>query len=270
MKSSFFVHIPQYPVNRFVQFIWISKGGQDDSKSRVLPNGTIELILNFGDIQKTLDSESFLVRNTFKNFWVAGIQGGPLIIQSESDTDLLGIRFKPGGAYPFFKLPVSELFDQVVEADWLKTELDILREQVYELNDDNLAARHVEQYLLEKLGTVEINIATNFVLHQLANVNPPVTIEQLIAKTGYSHKHMVSLFKQQVGISPKLLQRILRFQEILRAAKVSESLKWNDILYAHSFFDPSHFVNDFKKLSGITPDQYLASKTFDENHCLIR
>ncbi len=270
MKSTFFAYVPSYPVSRYVQFIWISTGENDTTKSRVLPNGVVELILNFGNIQKTLDDKYFQTKNIFKNAWVAGMQKTPLIIQSETDTNLLGIRFKPGGAYSFFKFPLTETTGQVLETDWINTELALLREQIYDLKDNNLICNHVEQYLLKKIGGLEINKATQFVIDSLSAGSDPLSINQLIDQTGYSHKHFISIFKDQVGVSPKTLQRILRFQKVIRLAASNENLKWQDVIYKFNYYDPSHFVNDFKKLSGITPDQYLASRTFDENHCVIR
>ncbi len=41
-----------------MQFVWISKGDNDNTKSKILPNGVIELILNFGNKQKTLNRDT--------------------------------------------------------------------------------------------------------------------------------------------------------------------------------------------------------------------
>ena len=65
----------------------------------------------------------------FKNYWVAGLQTHPLIIQSLTDTNLIGVRFLPGGAYPFFKFPINKLSDTVVEADWMKQVAQTLGKQ---------------------------------------------------------------------------------------------------------------------------------------------
>jgi AraC-like DNA-binding protein len=259
------------PLNQWVQFIWISKGENDTTKSKILPNGVIELILNFGNRQKTLDSNTLKTDKYFKNFWVAGLQSHPIIIQSLTDTNLLGIRFLPGGAYPFFKFPVSKLSDTVVESNWMKEELKELRTAINDLSDHNRITGIIEKYLWTKYdGSCLTNESVMYVANKIFFSEEEISVSELVRKAGYSHKHFISLFKDQVGTSPKNLQRIVRLQRVIRIAKDKPNVKWTDILYQFPFSDPAHFAHDFKELTGMTPDKYLSLRTFDENHCVIR
>ena len=259
------------PLNQSIQFIWISKGENDTTKSKILPNGAIELILNFGNKQKTLDTNTLKTDTYFKNYWVAGLQSHPIIIQSLTDTNLIGIRFLPGGAYPFFKFPVSKFSDKVVEAVWMKDELKELRNTIHDLSDHRKITSVMEKYLWTKFdGSCLTNESVTYVANKIFFSDEELSINQLVRKAGYSHKHFISLFKKQVGTSPKNLQRIVRLQRVIRIAKNKPGLKWTDILYQFPFTDPAHFAHDFKELTGMTPDNYLSLRTFDENHCLIR
>ncbi len=270
MKSEFYTFFPSPPLNRWIQFIWVSRGKGDTTKSKVLPNGAIELIINFGDQQKTLNKQTLQIENYYKHFWIAGLQNEPIIIQSETDTNLVGIRFCPGGAYPFFKFPIIELSDKVLEADWLKTELGDLRDEISDYSDLNRVVYVVQKYLFKKLDEkFLLNPAVSFFIDKISVSSEESHINGFINKTGYTHKHFIALFKKQVGTTPKNLQRIIRFQKIIQSIKNNPGSNWVDLLYEFSWCDPSHFVNDFKKLSGILPEQYLALKTFDENHCLL-
>jgi AraC-like DNA-binding protein len=271
LKTEFHILPLSSPLNQWVQFVWISKGENDTTKSKILPNGVIELILNFGNRQKTLDTNTLKTDKYFKNYWVAGLQNRPIIIQSLTDTNLLGIRFLPGGAYPFFKFPVSKLSDTVVEADWMKEELKELRKSIPDLSDHKEITRIVEKYLWTKFdGSCLTNESVMYVANKIYFSDEDLFISDLVRKAGYSHKHFISLFKNQVGTSPKNLQRIVRLQKIIRLAKEKPNAKWNDILYQFQFHDAAHFAHDFKNLTGMTPDKYLSLRTFDENHCIIR
>ncbi len=95
----------------------------------------IELILNFGNKQKTLNKDTLKTDKFYKYYWVAGLQTKPIIIQSLTNTNLVGIRFLPGGAYPFFKFPISKISDKVIEADWMGEELENLRKKINDLSD---------------------------------------------------------------------------------------------------------------------------------------
>jgi AraC-like DNA-binding protein len=271
LKSEFHILPLSPPFNQWIQFVWISKGENDTTKSKILPNGVIELILNFGNKQKTLDKDTLKTDQYFKNYWVAGLQSHPIIIQSLTDTNLIGIRFLPGGAYPFFKFPVSKLSDMVVEADWMKEELKELRNAINDLSDHKKITQIIEKYLWTKFdGSCLTNESVMYVANKIFFSDEEIPISELVRKGGYSHKHFISLFKNQVGTSPKNLQRIVRLQKVIQIAKDKPNVKWTDILYQFPFSDPAHFAHDFKELTGMTPDKYLSLRTFDENHCLIR
>ena len=271
MKSEFHILPVSPPLNQWIQFVWISKGENDTTKSKILPNGVIELILNFGNKQKTLDKDSLKTDKYFKNYWVAGLQSQPIIIQSLTDTNLIGIRFLPGGAYPFFKFPVSKLSDMVVEADWMKQELKELRNTINNLSNHPGIMHDIEKYLWTKFdGSCLTNESVMYVANKIFFSDEDISIGELVRKAGYSHKHFLSLFKSQVGTSPKNLQRIMRLQKVLQITKDKPNVKWTDILYQFPFYDAAHFAHDFKELTGMTPDKYLSLRTFDENHCLIR
>ena len=168
MKSEFHILPMPIPLNQWVQFVWISKGENDTTKSKILPNGAIELILNFGNKQKTLDKDTLKTDKYFKNYFVAGLQSHPLIIQSLTDTNLIGIRFLPGGAYPFFKFPVSRLSDTVVEATWMKQELKELRNAINNLSDHEKITHTIEKYLWTKFdGTCLTNESVMYVANKI-------------------------------------------------------------------------------------------------------
>ena len=271
MKTEFHICPLQPPLNQWVQFVWISKGENDTTKSRILPNGVIELIINFGNKQKTLKEVTLKTDKYFTNYWVAGIQSKPLFIQSLTDTNLVGIRFLPGGAYPFFKFPVLKLSDKVIEADWLAEELEQLRTTINDLSDYNKISKIVQEYLWTKFdGSCLTNESVMYVANKIFFSDTEIPVSELVRKAGYSHKHFLSLFKKQVGTSPKNLQRIVRLQKVIQLVKDKPDIKWSDIFYEFPFYDAAHFAHDFKELTGLTPDNYLSSRTFDENHCVIR
>lgn len=271
MKTEFHILPVQPPLNQWVQFLWVSKGDNDTTKSRILPNGVVELIINFGDKQMTLKEDTLKIDKYFTNYWVAGIQSKPLFIQSFNDTNLIGIRFLPGGAYPFFKFPILKLSDKVVEANWMEDELKKLQSEIRDLSDHKKIAQIIEAYLWTKFdGSCLTNESVKYVANKIFFSDTEIPISDLVRKAGYSHKHFITLFKRQVGTSPKNLQRIVRLQKVIQLVKNKPTIKWSDIFYEFPYYDAAHFAHDFKELTGISPDSYLSLRTFDENHCIIR
>src|SRR4029077_4777058 len=74
----------------------------------------------------------------------------------------------------------------------------------------------------------------------LRSVDGRMTIRELERRTGYSRRYLDRLFKQHVGLSPKVLAEIFRFQRFYRqwAAGSSFDLLKAD-LYDH-YYDQSH------------------------------
>ena len=91
-----------------------------------------------------------------------------------------------------------------------------------------------------------INYSVNFIssLHGLT------TIKQLEKKTGYSKRYLDLLFKHHLGISPKTLATIYRFQHFYKQRQ-------RDITNIYdSYYDQAHFIKEFKRYTGYTPMQY--------------
>lgn len=270
MKTEFIVKPPPPPLDRYVQCLWIARGPSDPTPSKVLPNGVVELIINLGDRQKVIDhdtpKEEFYTRS-----WIAGLQHRYIIIQSETDTDLVGIRFRPGGAHPFFGLPLSELTDRVLEYDLvLRRQMESLRDRLWHTQSATGRFSIVERFLLDWLPTgYNRHPAVDSLLHAFEHRRGPLSIGECIRATGYSHKHIAALFRRYVGTTPKYLLRIARFQNAVRLTKDCTQVDWQDIVHALHYYDQSHLIADFRLFAGCTPEAYLRMRTPDENHTYL-
>lgn len=94
-------------------------------------------------------------------------------------------------------------------------------------------------------------------------------IRKLTEKVGYSQKHFIDLFKKYVGVSPKSYLRIIRFQKVILEIEKNREINWSTIAYDCGYYDQSHFINDFKKFSGFTPNEYLRKKNENLNYVPI-
>ena len=80
-------------------------------------------------------------------------------------------------------------------------------------------------------------------------------------ETGYSKRYLDMLFKEHVGLSPKSLASILRFQYFYQSWSQGEADAFSkDALYAY-YYDQSHFIKEFKRFTGYTPEKYFALAT---------
>ena len=75
---------------------------------------------------------------------------------------------------------------------------------------------------------------------------------------GVSERHMRRAFAEVVGLSPKALFKLLRFDRALEAAKNRRDVSWSDIAVGAGYYDQAHLIADFRSIAGATPREFLA------------
>ena len=74
------------------------------------------------------------------------------------------------------------------------------------------------------------------------------------------------MFKRQVGLTPKSYQKIIRFQKTIQDIESHTTIDWASIAYQSGYYDQAHFINDFRRLSGFSPNEYLNLKNEQLNY----
>ena len=128
----------------------------------------------------------------------------------------MGVHFRPGGAFPFFGLPMSELVDTHVELEtlWGRTGGE-LRERLRNATRPIDKFRVLEAMLVTRLRRLSIQgDVVQYALDALSR-SGATTVHDVTQRVGLSHRRFIQVFKAQVGLTPKLFYRVQRFQRIL-------------------------------------------------------
>src|SRR5437667_10006736 len=114
-------YIPEWPLSEFVELLWLSEGATGPhTRERLLPNGSMELVINLReDKMRVYDRQDYDRFRSFRGSLLVGTQSNYFVIDTDEQTSVAGVHFKPGGAFPFFKLPAGELRDEHVALDTL-------------------------------------------------------------------------------------------------------------------------------------------------------
>ena len=78
-------------------------------------------------------------------------------------------------------------------------------------------------------------------------------IEDLVAKSGLSASQLQRRFATQVGMTPKLFARTIRFDRALVARRASPNRLWTDIIHELGYFDQAHFIRECRAFAGLPP-----------------
>jgi AraC-like DNA-binding protein len=266
-------HIPGPPLCEFVELMWF---GDDyivpHALERVLPTGDMSLIINlYEDRMCVYDSHDHSKCKTHNGAILVGAYSKFTVIDTAEQRSTMGAVFKPGGAFPFFKLPAGELQDTDASLDTLwGAEARLLREQLLEAKTPEAKFAAFERALLKTMASPDRpHRAVRFAVGNFRRV-PNRAISTVTDQIGLSERHFIQLFAQQVGLTPKLYCRVQRFQRVLRhIARCKNCIDWTEIALACGYFDQAHFIHDFRAFSGINPSSYVANKTQFQNHVVL-
>ncbi len=259
----FEVHIPSFPLNQFIEsFIYYRDYNPVHSVDRFLPDGNVNIVIDLTDYPKYIyDNETLKEIQACRNVWFSGIRTNYITIPSGRDSEMFIINFHKGKAYPFVQMPLDALTDSVVDGELVLTnEIMDVRAMILEAPFQKFLT--VENYLLKKFSNkLIVNPFIEFAVNKILQSPNQMSIEQIANKVGYSQKHLIKLFKENVGLAPKGFLKIMRFQKAIEEIAAAKKVDWTGIAFESGYYDQAHFINDFKLFSGFTPSQYMQKQS---------
>jgi AraC-like DNA-binding protein len=268
----FFSFPPGPELAPFVETFWGVRGSAHYHVESVLPNATTELMVNFGVRQKVVAYGEHRADDEFRKAWIAGIQDQRLVHASPQGVNHVAARFRAGGAHVFFDLPMDELTNQVVELDDVigPGATDQLWTRLREVDGDEARCRALEGWLLERRSAVHPYFVTVRRAIDLLRRGPHrAPVAQVCARLGLSNRHLIKQFRRTVGLAPKTFGRIERFQKVINACRGRAHVPWSRVAAEFGFADQSHLTREFRRLSLVTPEEFLAARTPDESHVIV-
>jgi AraC-like DNA-binding protein len=81
-------------------------------------------------------------------------------------------------------------------------------------------------------------------------------VRSAVRRSGYSHRRFIALFRQAVGLTPKVYCRLRRFRRVIDCIKSGRVGSWASLALAAGYSDQPHFIREFREFAGVTPDEY--------------
>ena len=82
-------------------------------------------------------------------------------------------------------------------------------------------------------------------------------IDAIVERSGLSARHFQRRFSAQVGLSPKLYARTIRFDAAFSAHRREPAKSWTRIVHEAGYFDQAHFVRECRALVGMAPSELI-------------
>ncbi len=252
---------PKPPLSEFIDNLWLYEGDAAEPKiERILPTGTLELAINLRENNLGFcDAEHPENCARFSGAVVSGAHGRGFAPDPAEKVFIIGVHFKPGGAFPFLGLPAGELADTHVDLETLwGTAALRLRERLCAAATSAARFQLLENALLRRLRRgAEQHYAVRAALEMFGKKQPAPTVREAAKYLGLSQRRFIQVFKAEVGLTPKLFSRIQRFQQTRTLIGQNPSPNWSDLALDLGYFDQSHFIREFLEFSGLSPTDYL-------------
>jgi len=193
--------------------------------------------------------------------FIVGAHGTYSVPEGDCAPSYLEVFLAPLGAYTLLGLPMDQLSEQTVDlADVLGADGRRLAEQLREAP----AWRHrfalLDEFLLRRLERGPQPAAEiGWAWQRLVTTGGLAPIRRIAGEVGWSHRHLIAKFRQQVGLRPKTAARLVRFEGVWRRLEQRKPLDWADIARDAGYADQAHLIRDFREFAGITPAE-LARK----------
>ena len=261
IDSVFTFHKPAAPLADHIDSFWIYEGTDSGRETEsILPTGTLELVINLRQNELSFfDGEQLERVSRFSGAIISGAHGRGLIPENPQRINLLGVHFKPGGAFPFLGLPACDLADSHVDLETIwGPSAQLLRERICEAKTSDAKFRALEHALLRRMnGPVEQHYAVSSALEIFLNNRAAPRVIETAKYVGLSERRFIQVFKTEVGLTPKLFSRIQRFQRTRSLIHRDPSPDWAGLAIDLGYFDQSHLIREFLEFSGHSPTSYL-------------
>lgn len=247
---------PPPALESFVSAIWLLEhSAGDGALQRVVPDGHSELIVNWGPAFEFFKNGNW---NRQPRIFLAGQLDGPLLLRPVGAGKTMGIRFHPQGAAAIFPQPMHELSGRFTAIDELSPGL------ARDLTNTLDAADPVEAAGAALLGAEgrrgHRDLAVAETVRRIALSKGSLDLGALAREIGVSVRQLERRFQSVVGLPPKVLCRIQRFQNIFRVLQ-EESTNWVDAAAACGYYDQAHLIRDCRNFSGTTPAVLMSAET---------
>jgi AraC-like DNA-binding protein len=260
---------------------------------RHLPSREVAIVLNFAAPHRIIDPSDPKRTTEHKNAWIVALQHRHQIREAFGSRNFMVIRFTPIGAHLLLGAPMDLLTDRTLALEDVDSEFSRLL-MCHAVATHDFAARFD---IVEKMIAARLACAPSpppGLLHswRMLQQSPNhVDLARLPEEFGCSRRHLIAQFHKYFGMPPKMIARISRFHLAIAAvhrlsrqdpfsyiegrpyldcqsdasvrAITPRTIPWADLALGCGYYDQSHFINEFKSFSGLSPLEFL-ERTLDE------
>lgn len=235
--------IPSEDVSFFVEHFWIVEWdlrGKEPYASETLPHPCIHVVFENGKAD------------------VVGIMDKRFTRVLKDKGIVFGIKFKPGGFYPFVRTPVTLFVNKLINLEAiLGKETCSVSNTILNLRSYTEMSEAAESFLRNILPEPDENITViNKIVEHVIKDRGIIKVEDIVGRFGINKRALQRLFNVYLGVNPKWIIKRYRLHEAAEQLAISEERNYSALALDLGYFDQAHFIKDFKAVIGKSPEEY--------------
>jgi AraC-like DNA-binding protein len=227
------------------------------------PGGDVVVILGFDTSWWIGDAVDPSDAGSRHSSYSGGLRETQVLTEHDGYSDGMQVNLAPAAARALFRVPMGSLTGRIIDLEELlgrrATRLvEQLQEQGSWAKRFDVLDATLTQWLSEAPPrSTEVSWAHA----RLRTSHGRVRVSWLAQELGWSRKRMAARFREEVGLTPKAVARVLRFERAVRLASVELAqrgdLGWGRLAHECGYYDQAHLIREFKAISGCTPGTFF-------------
>jgi AraC-like DNA-binding protein len=223
-------------------------------RRRELPTEEAPLIINFGapfhlftpgGARRGRDLTSFITGayDTYQLVESTGVSSGVQI-----NFTLVGIRLLVGR--PIVDMTNRALVPQDIFGAFVRE----LTDRLYDAPSWDARFACLDRALTARMRDLrDVPAGVRCAWHRLVASRGRARIGPIVQEVGWSQRHFIAQFTHELGISPKVFARLLRFGGVVRAVRADRTVDLADLAHRSGYYDQSHLARDVREFAGVSP-----------------
>jgi AraC-like DNA-binding protein len=197
---------------------------------------------------------------------VTGLSDRARHYEHRGNSGVVLAAFTATGAAALLRHPVDEFFNDAVALDDIlrsSAELNRTHERLAEAPNHARRIQVVEDFLVARADDAQLDTFVSAAVSKIVEVHGIVCVKELARRVGLSQSALERRFRKVTGASPKKFASIVRLRHVVRLRARGADL--TSIAFAAGYCDQSHFINDFKQITGLAPKSFFQGRTDGKN-----
>lgn len=190
---------------------------------------------------------------------ICGVQTSKFSRVLQGQSQVFGIKFRPGGFRPFLDSPVSELTNRMVPANHLfGNDVQKLEAVLLSCEKEDTKVEAADAFFrMRAPEPAETALLAGHLVERILHEPEIKTVDDLVSRVGIGKRSLQRIFHEYVGVSPKWVIRRYRLHELIEKLNSLDQPNLTEVALEMGYFDQSHLINDFKSMVGYAPTQHL-------------